>query len=90
MAKDILGQYGPESHQPQRPGASKGGITQARDVMNYRPPQGPSNINDPKGPGLHGNNLGHGQQFTIGSSSGSPGIGGTNRGMDPSENAHKD
>lgn len=26
--------------------------------MNYRPPVGPKNINDPKSPGLHGTNHG--------------------------------
>jgi hypothetical protein len=81
MAKDILSQYGPESHQPQRPRADSGGCTSARDVMNYRPPQGPSNINDPKGPGLHGANYGHGQKPVCGGGeSGRPGIGGTNKG----------
>jgi len=49
--------------------------------MNYRPPQGPSNINDPKGPGLHGANYGHGQKPVCGGGeSGRPGIGGTNKG----------
>ena len=27
--------------------------------IDYKPPVGPSNINDPKTPGLHGSNLGN-------------------------------
>lgn len=33
--------------------ATSGGVTQAKDLP-YSPPKGPSNINDPKTPGLHG------------------------------------
>jgi hypothetical protein len=29
-----------------------------RDVMNYCPPKGPRNIDDPRGVGLHGDNCG--------------------------------
>ena len=29
------------------------------DVNKYRPPVGPTNINDAKGPGLHGTNYGN-------------------------------
>jgi hypothetical protein len=51
-----------------------------KDVMGYRPPQGPKNINDPKSPGLHGKNFdycGSQEQPSLRSqSSGSPGIGG--------------
>lgn len=31
-----------------------------REVMGYKPPQGPKGINDPQGPGLHGHNCGKG------------------------------
>lgn len=64
---------------------TQGGGT-ARDVMNYAPPQGPSNINDPQGPGLHGYNCGKvGSQGPVDESyhreSGSPGLGGMKHGM---------
>lgn len=55
---DILKEFGNDSSQPQQGRASSGGVTTARDVRNYSPPQGPKNINDPKGPGLHGDNCG--------------------------------
>lgn len=54
------------------------------DVMGYRPPQGPKNIMDAKGPGLHGDNEGksgdqndgaHGYEYH--QSSGRPGLGGS-------------
>jgi hypothetical protein len=86
MARDILGEYGPESPMNQKPRASHGGQMPVRDVMGYRPPTGPTNINDPKGPGLHGHNCGPGgtqgpyPTHTDGNQ-GHPGIGGTNRGM---------
>lgn len=76
MARDILSEYGPESPRHEKPRASSGGVKQARDVHNYSPPQGPTNINDPKGPGLHGSNYGHHQMKDCGYSSGKPGIGG--------------
>jgi hypothetical protein len=85
MSKDILREYGPDSPSNQRPRATSGGITSARDVMNYRPPQGPSNIGDRKSPGLHGENYGCcGSQGPYGveaGESGSPGLHGENRGM---------
>lgn len=34
-----------------------GGKPDVKPIL-YSPPQGPSNINDPKGPGLHGDNCG--------------------------------
>ena len=58
MARDILGEYGPESPSNQKARATKGGVTEARDVMNYQPPVGPKGISDSKTPGLHGNNCG--------------------------------
>jgi hypothetical protein len=57
MARDILGEYGPESRQPQAPRATSGGVMMAKPRP-YSPPMGPTNINDPKGPGLHGHNCG--------------------------------
>lgn len=35
-----------------------GGKPEVKDVRNYKPPVGPTNINDPKSPGLHGDNCG--------------------------------
>lgn len=80
MARTILGGFGPESSQPQKPSASCGGVCEGdtRDVMNYSPPVGPKGIMDPKSPGLHGSNHGLDQrQNSGGSHSGSPGLGGT-------------
>jgi hypothetical protein len=56
-----------------------------RDVMSYDSPKGPKNIDDPKGPGLHGHNCGKsGTQGPYASrgdgTSGRPGLGGTNHG----------
>jgi hypothetical protein len=79
MARDILSQYGPDTHQPQPPRASSGGVTRARDVHNYCPPQGPTNINDPKGPGLHGTNHGH-KQCAVHDKEGHPRISSTSHG----------
>lgn len=80
MARDILSEYGRDSGAPQRPRATSGGVKQARDIPNYCAPQGPTNINDPKGPGLHGDNHGNQQKCTPGRGSGSPGLHGSNRG----------
>jgi len=35
-----------------------GGKPEVKDVRDYKPPQGPTNINDPKTPGIHGDNKG--------------------------------
>lgn len=59
MTKDILSQYGHDSHQPQKGRAGSGGEETARDVHNYSPPKGPTSVTDPKSPGLHGTNHGH-------------------------------
>ena len=68
-----------------------GGKMPVRDVRNYAPPQGPTNINDPASPGLHGHNCGNTQKPLVGQrEGGSPGIHGTNHGLDPIENRHKD
>lgn len=58
MSRDILSEYGNDSPQPQRPRATNGGEVPVKDVMSYSPPKGPSNIMDPKSPGLHGTNHG--------------------------------
>jgi len=80
MARDILGEYGRDTSQPQVARASNGGQMTPKDVMNYKPPQGPRNIMDPKSPGLHGRNDGNVNRPQGAQSSGSPGIGGTNHG----------
>ncbi|MBZ5616237.1 MAG: hypothetical protein LAO23_19690 [Acidobacteriia bacterium] len=57
MAREILGGFGPErSIEGNR--ASGGGAQTPRDVHNYSPPVGPSNVNDSKSPGIHGTNHG--------------------------------
>ena len=59
MARDILGEYGPETYSPQVPRATRGGVMKARDVMNYATPVIPGwNPMQPNSPGLHGTNLG--------------------------------
>ena len=58
MSDDILSMYGNDSGAEQKPRATNGGRQSPRDVMNYKPPVGPSNINDPQSPGLHGTNHG--------------------------------
>jgi hypothetical protein len=75
--KDILSEYGPDASKPQASRATSGGVKEARDVMNYKPPVGPTNINDPKSPGIHGDNHGMAQRPSGGSTSGGPGNGGT-------------
>ena len=60
--REILGEYGsdmPESSKATGPSASNGGAQTPRDVHAYRPPVGPSNINDSKSPGIHGTNHGN-------------------------------
>ncbi len=79
MPRDILSEYGKDSSSSQRARATSGGVKSARDVNAYRPPYGPTNINDPKGPGLHGQNYGTTQKKTAGGTSGEPGLHGKNR-----------
>jgi hypothetical protein len=51
-----------------------------KDVMGYMAPQGPTNIMDGNGPGLHGDNYGNSQMPSGSQSSGKPGLGGDNCG----------
>ena len=88
MPRDILGEYGDESSQPQAPVIRKGGIMpgQTKDVRNYCPPMGPKGIMGNQSPGLGGSNHGNENGPDMGGShSGSPGIGGTNRGNSGSQ-----
>lgn len=55
---DILNEFGPDTSQSDAGRATSGGQQTPRDVRNYSAPVGPKNINDPKGPGLHGDNCG--------------------------------
>lgn len=56
--RDILREYGPDSPMEQKPRATNGGYCEPKPI-NYKPPVGPSNINDAKSPGLHGTNHGN-------------------------------
>ena len=79
--RDILSMYGRDTPQPQAGGVSCGGVLpgETKDVMNYKPPQGPTNIMDPKSPGLHGVNSGTGDNASRAQSpSGTPKTPGTN------------
>lgn len=58
MARDILSEYGPDSPSNQQPRARGGGQMDPKPIR-YSPPKGPSNINDPQSPGLHGTNIGN-------------------------------
>lgn len=58
MARDILSEYGPDHNSPQASPVSSGGVKEAKP-LDYKPPKGPSNINDPKSPGIHGTNHGY-------------------------------
>lgn len=77
MSRDILSEYGKDSGVGPAPRATSGGVKSARDVMNYSPPKGPTNINDSKSPGLHGDGHGMARCPTASRGGGSPGIGGT-------------
>jgi hypothetical protein len=89
MARDILSEYGPDKNMKQAARATSGGKTMADkvDVMGYKPPQGPKGIMQ-TGVGLHGSNSGNTRQPTAKSSSGSPGLGGTNHGCCGSQGRH--
>lgn len=62
MPRDILNEYGPDSPEDQKPRATSGGVTEAKDLR-YSPPVGPMGQGH-KGPGLGGDN--HGCQGTQG------------------------
>jgi hypothetical protein len=57
MPRDILSEFGRDANKPQAARATCGGVTEAKP-LDYSPPKGPSNINDPKTPGIHGTNHG--------------------------------
>lgn len=58
MEKDILRMYGPDTNKPMAPRARRGGEMEVKPIP-YSPPKGPTNIGDPKSPGLHGMNHGN-------------------------------
>jgi hypothetical protein len=85
MPRDILNEFGPDAYKPQVARITKNGPEPERDVLRYQPPYGPSSIGN-RGPGLGGTNLGNcgtqGPSSDRGDgSSGSPGLGGRNKGM---------
>jgi hypothetical protein len=77
MPRDILSEYGKDIPKPQAARATCGGVETAKPISNYKTPQGPSNIGDSKGPGIHGDNHGMARNPGASRGSGSPGIGGT-------------
>lgn len=58
MARDILSEYGNDVPHPQAPRATNGGQQQVKSIP-YSAPVGPTNIRDPKTPGIHGTNYGN-------------------------------
>jgi hypothetical protein len=56
MARDILGEYGPDKSSPQAARATSGGVEHAKPLP-YSPPVGPTNLHH-QGPGLGGGNHG--------------------------------
>lgn len=58
MARDILSEFGNDSGAGDKPRATSGGVTSAKELP-YSPPQGPKGINDSQTPGLHGDNHGN-------------------------------
>jgi hypothetical protein len=76
----ILGNFGPDSNQPQPAGASNGGALRSKDVMNYKPPYGPRGIMDGNSVGLHGSNSGNANKPTQVTESSTPIAGAINRG----------
>lgn len=57
MARDILGEYGPDSPMNQKPRATSGGVEEAKPLP-YSPPKGPIGQGH-EGPGLGGMNHGN-------------------------------
>ena len=41
MARDIIGEFGPDAHKPQAARATSGGCTEAKTIENYKHPVGP-------------------------------------------------
>ena len=76
MPRDILSEYGRDIPKPQAVRATTGGVKEAKP-LSYSPPQGPTNINDGRDAGLHGQNHGMARCPVASGTSGSPGIGGT-------------
>lgn len=67
MARDILSEFGPDHNSSKGSTGSSGlssggGKPERKDVHAYKPPRGPSSINNPKAPGLHGDVHGCGTQ----------------------------
>lgn len=62
MARDILSGFGPDYTSPKEStgssGLTSGGGKPEVKSLPYSAPVGPSNINDSKSPGLHGDNCG--------------------------------
>jgi|SRR6516164_805896 len=90
--RDILNEFGPDGSNPQKERASRGGVMQARDVMGYSPPIGPTTFGH-SGPGLaernnYGNAGSQGKYSNPATTSGAPGIvrkGGVNEGEEGSQ-----
>lgn len=58
---DVLSRF--RGNMPAADASPKGGVTQAKPLP-YSPPVGPTSVNNPKSPGLHGDN--HGNNGTQG------------------------
>ena len=92
MARGILSEYGPDADKPQAARATSGGITQAKDVMGYASPVGPTTFGH-NSPGLanrnnYGNAGSQGKYSNEITTSGAPGIarkGGENEGEEGSQ-----
>jgi len=77
MPRDILSEYGRDISKPQAARATSGGCTTANPISNYAAPRGPTNINDPKSPGIHGDSHGQARCPVATRGGGGPGLGGT-------------
>jgi hypothetical protein len=88
MARPILSEFGPDADKPQAAPCTTGGVMQAKE-MPYANPVGPTTFGH-SGPGLAGrNNYGNagsqGKYSNEITTSGSPGIGGENKGEEGSQ-----